>query len=320
MFQCVGLATEQEGGCGEDWWHPECLLGLSRDWYKSSKGMQTEHSSNNSPDHHAELSSEEDHPSPPGFPHEDEFEALICYKCTEANPWIKRYAGSEGFLSPLYHKPGVHGANEATTKEKLTQVELSIVPAGTYTSNQDTVPVSKKRKAEEDEAKAGSDSPKKPKVESDDRNSPNGMPSIIRDHDCLPPPPHGLISLLKHPQLLEEEETYEPPLSDDGDNPEAPASVGTGSLLDRGEAALSNVDRVRAIEGVMVYNHLKEKVKSFLQPFAESGQVVGAEDIKAYFEKLRGDAEAIKAAGGAAEAAGDDTNGEGDNRREQHGY
>ena len=46
---------------------------------------------------------------------------------------------------------------------------------------------------------------------------------------------------------------------------------------------------------------------------------MGAEDIKAYFEKLRGDAEAIKAAGGAAEAAGDDTNGEGDNRREQHG-
>lgn len=38
----------------------------------------------------------------------------------------------------------------------------------------------------------------------------------------------------------------------------------------------------------MVYNHLKDKVKSFLQPFAESGQAVGAEDIKAYFEKLEG--------------------------------
>jgi E3 ubiquitin-protein ligase UBR7 len=51
----------------------------------------------------------------------------------------------------------------------------------------------------------------------------------------------------------------------------------------------------------MVYAHLKDKVKAFLQPFAESGQVVGAEDIKAYFEKLRGDADAIKdAAGGAA--------------------
>ena len=73
------------------------------------------------------------------------------------------------------------------------------------------------------------------------------------------------------------------------------------------------------IEGVMVYNHLKDKVKSFLQPFAESGQAVGAEDIKAYFEKLRGDAEAIRNAGGAAVVGFDDNNGEGDNRREQSG-
>ena len=69
----------------------------------------------------------------------------------------------------------------------------------------------------------------------------------------------------------------------------------------------------------MVYNHLKDKVKSFLQPFAESGQAVGAEDIKAYFEKLRGDDEAIRAAGGAARAGGDSNNGSGDNRREQSG-
>lgn len=55
----------------------------------------------------------------------------------------------------------------------------------------------------------------------------------------------------------------------------------------------------------MVYNHLKDKVKNFLQPFAESGQAVGADDIKAYFEKLRGDHEAIKAAGGAAVVGGD---------------
>ncbi len=66
----------------------------------------------------------------------------------------------------------------------------------------------------------------------------------------------------------------------------------------------------------MVYNHLKDKVKSFLQPFAESGQAVGAEDIKAYFEKLRGDEQAIK----AAAMAGSGGPGDGDNRREQSGY
>lgn len=67
----------------------------------------------------------------------------------------------------------------------------------------------------------------------------------------------------------------------------------------------------------MVYNDLKEKVKSFLKPFAETGQPVGAEDIKQYFEKLRGDAEAVKAANAAATR--DRGGGEDDYRREQRG-
>ena len=66
----------------------------------------------------------------------------------------------------------------------------------------------------------------------------------------------------------------------------------------------------------MVYNHLKDKVKSFLQPFAESGQAVGADDIKAYFEKLRGDEQGMKVAAGAESGDGVD----GDNRREQSGW
>ena len=72
------------------------------------------------------------------------------------------------------------------------------------------------------------------------------------------------------------------------------------------------------IEGVMAYNHLKDNLKSFLQPFAESGRAVSAEDIKAHFEKLRGDAEAIREAGVAAASGGDGPGGDGD-RREQRG-
>lgn len=72
-------------------------------------------------------------------------------------------------------------------------------------------------------------------------------------------------------------------------------------------------------EGVMVYNHLKDKVKSFLQPFAESGQPVAAEDIKAYFVKLRGDDMAIKAAGGRVVTAGGNDATEGGDRSEQSG-
>lgn len=66
----------------------------------------------------------------------------------------------------------------------------------------------------------------------------------------------------------------------------------------------------------MAYNHLKDKVKTFLQPFAESGQAVGAEDVKAYFAKLRGDEEAMKLAAASAGSA----DGGGNSRHEQSGY
>lgn len=66
----------------------------------------------------------------------------------------------------------------------------------------------------------------------------------------------------------------------------------------------------------MVYNNLKDKVKSFLKPFAESGEAVSAEHIKAYFEKLRGDDQVMKEISAATI-----TNGHGseDSRREQGG-
>lgn len=65
----------------------------------------------------------------------------------------------------------------------------------------------------------------------------------FRERFCRCPSCYPRLS--QYPQLLEEEESYEPPISESGDD--GGHSAGTASLLDRGEAALSNVDRVRAI-------------------------------------------------------------------------
>jgi E3 ubiquitin-protein ligase UBR7 len=73
----------------------------------------------------------------------------------------------------------------------------------------------------------------------------------------------------------------------------------------------------------MAYAHLKDKVAQFLKPFADSGEAVGAEDVKKYFEKLRGDAQGIQdAAGGAKASRKDEDEGgpDGDGRHEQSGY
>ncbi|KAI0155368.1 putative zinc finger in N-recognin-domain-containing protein [Hypoxylon sp. FL1284] len=349
MFQCLGLGTHETGGCGEDWYHPGCLVGMGPNWFEkqpkppkqsSSDGndgtlpviseeptpqkdalQQTNEDQKADGQDKAENEDDDDPPLPDGFPEEDAFDHFLCYKCVEAYPWIKRYAGTTGFLAPVFLQ-----GDSATS-------------------------LSRKRKLEDDDS--SEDSKRNKRVKDEEVNAggeadtalpaPNSDNAEPQDHDenskgdevaecklpSLPPAPTGQFSLFMtadfrdrfcrcascfpnleaHPQLLDDEEAYEPPLSDGASDHES--THGSGSLYDRGESALKNVDRVRAIEGVMAYNHLKERLKPFFQQFAESGKAIGAEDIKEYFAKLRGDEQAIKDAGEGAKE---------DHRQEQDGY
>ncbi|KAK5168671.1 uncharacterized protein LTR77_005980 [Saxophila tyrrhenica] len=340
MFQCLGLGTVEDGGCGEDWWHPDCLMGLPRVKHEpkpkveSNGALETVKEEGESGEAQTHTNGEEnsehahdDAPLPPGFPEEDDFEHLICYKCVNAFPWIKAYAKSPGFL--IAGQPTQTNSHQEDVKPTTPQVEPT---------------ASLKRKAEvdpedEQEVKRTKSDPSIVEAPAAISQPPAGdsspkhatlppAPSMtyptlflkdsFRDTFCRCPTCFPLLS--KHRQLLEEEDSYSPPVSESdhaegGDNQSVTGrSVNSGSLLERGEAALSGMDRVRAIEGVMAYNHVRDKVKQFLQPFAESGTPVGAEDIKAYFAQLRGDEAGarteVEAGGGV----------EGDGRREQGGY
>lgn len=381
MFQCLGLAQEKDGGCGEDWWHPGCIVGLGREkWAARQPRKETEANGNND---------SEEAPLPPGFPREDDFDAFICYKCADANPWIKQYAGTAGFLPAVYYQPPSvqNGQSESAPSSSSatsgTKLESSTSSSATAALPKVEMPATaastsslKKRTATDADLDNNEDdtgscvSIKTPKISTDETDNtitsasistatttttttkppayhttlPSAPPhpshlslfllSDFRTHLCRCPTCYPLLS--QHRHLLEEEDLYEPPLSSSSASSHSAAGAPGGSttqrsLLDRGEAALvSTVDRVRAIEGVMVYNHLRDKVKDFLQPFAESGQAVGAEDVKAYFERLRGDESAIQEAAGRPQGdtggggKGGDGDGDGggqkDQRREQGGY
>jgi E3 ubiquitin-protein ligase UBR7 len=359
MFQCLGLGTADDGGCGEDWWHPGCIVGMGPEWFEqigrtatpkkpkkegllesitevaeeaveASKGEQANRADNPTETAPEEDMEDDDPPPPPGFPEEDDFDGFICYKCVDANPWIKRYAETKGFLGPVFKRSTAPSPETGLLAKAEEAISSNILN-------------SKKRKSDDDEESEASGPSKRLKDETSDPTAKitstetaetSEKPAIetpackykallptqtgqfslffksgFRDYlcrcsDCFP-------DLKKHNQLLEEEEIYEPELSESGDGDGA-STAGSGSILERGESALKNVDRVRAIEGVMAYNHLKDQLKPFFQQFAESGKAIGAEDIKAHFAKMRGDAEAIKAAGEDAKAT--------DNRREQSGY
>lgn len=127
MFQCLGLSNEEDGGCGEDWWHPECVLGLGRGWLQETKS-ETKHMIPLPEDGDEEIEESGD-PLPPGFPQEDDFEGFICYKCVDANPWIKSYAGSPGFLMPVFRKelpqPKTTTENGPATSAQNSSEELA---------------------------------------------------------------------------------------------------------------------------------------------------------------------------------------------------
>jgi E3 ubiquitin-protein ligase UBR7 len=313
MFQCLGLGTTEDGGCGEDWWHPECVVGLGREAYRKSIEKFVANKQNvpaNAPENGISVAvsvtlegipagsaqesdsvttqpavtnetgavsqienggdetvEDDDPPPPPGFPKEDDFETFICYKCADAFPWIKRYAGTPGFLPAVYFRPS---SNEQDVREepKMLVQDSSICETA-----------SKKRKADDDETTENEShtQSKRQKSEAPLTDSTSAMTSLsltpkkpssasMCHLETLPPASNARLSLFihtnfrdhlchcascfpllkPHPQLLEEEETYEPPISEDGEG-EQGGSVGTGSLLDRGEAAFNNMDRVRAI-------------------------------------------------------------------------
>lgn len=342
MFQCLGLGSVETGGCGEDWWHASCIVGLEPDWYEKqnyncgsldSKNpeqrstafgtSQESDASKNSADSVTTQAVREgiqyddmDFPYPPGFPAENEFEGFICYKCVDSYPWIKRYAGAPGFLPAVFLQDRSHNS-------EINDIYVI------NDQNSDSHGSKKRRASRVDDLESESRIvPRLMKKGTNDNQSHNitaefsdAIPSPRSMESqkeckfkCLPPIKTGKFSLFFkedfrshlcrcddcfpkleiHPHLLEPEETYEPSVSTDP-REELNSTAGSGSLYERGETVLKNIDRVKAIEGVMAYNHLKDKLKPFFQQFAESGKAISAEDIKAHFAKIRGDDLGFKA-------------------------
>lgn len=323
MFQCLGLGSIETGGCGEDWWHACCIVGLEPDWYLrqndrdslSTSSCLKNYTSPSQIAHRHEFGDEDssvqdlsahyednDPPYPPGFPSEDDFDGFICYKCVDANPWIKRYAGTPGFLPAVLRQASPSNSTEITAGE--TKFHNLNKRKHDHFAAEPPTTVSKK-------AKNGLESSNVPTEIFNDLSTKN-EDSVDTRLRCrlgeLPQSHQGQISLfyqedfrlhLCHcndcypkiqnlPQLLEAEDSYEPSISTDFCE-EPNSTVGSSSLYERGESVLKNIDRVRAIEGIMAYNHLKDKLKPFFQQFAESGKAISAEDIKAHFAKIRGD-------------------------------
>jgi len=84
-----------------------------------------------------------------------------------------------------------------------------------------------------------------------------------------------------HPRyryLFEEEpESYEPP-----EDPDSGVS-----LEELGMRALDKLPRDKTIDGIHAYNKMRDELLEYLRPFAESGRIVGENDMKVFFEQIK---------------------------------
>ncbi|KAL7276483.1 hypothetical protein RUND412_000545 [Rhizina undulata] len=320
MYQCL-----LGDACNEDWFHDKCILGETNAGKQEADSKLNESKPKGTESENGD-DDDGDDDTLPGIPG-PEYEGFICWRCLEKNPWLKRYAGTDNFCAPTVKKDaskedttvleGDKNISKPNSEPKLSDETPTGAPLPTEplaAAHQSP----KKRKA--DVELSTSESAKKFRTPEPTSDSVSTDPKSFCTYKLLPPPPSADLTfslfvtpdfrsslchcptcfpnVSKHPIFLEPETTYEPPLDSESSHDDAGSVNSGGSLFDRGERALGMVDRVKAIEGVMAYNDLKEKVKAFLKPFAENGKAVGVDDVKKYFAELRGDVEANGDGGG----------------------
>lgn len=196
--------------------------------------------------------------------------------------------GDEDMASPKRQRASPEGDVEmatSTTTTAVTTSEQTITTANGETETASTVTTTEATTTSSATVSEAAPCKLPPLTISEHAKVSLFLLAPFRSHLCRCPSCFPLLA--QHKILLEEEETYSPPMSEAGASEDGNSS--SRSLLERGEKALSALDRVKAIEGVMAYNLMKDKVKTFLRPFAEEGRQVSAEDVRKYFEALRGD-------------------------------
>ncbi|ODV92226.1 hypothetical protein CANCADRAFT_55942 [Tortispora caseinolytica NRRL Y-17796] len=274
--------------CGEDWYHEHCLLGdevIVAGGGTTIQGLQviaeqTELSIESSPDiatgknmlpelqdaAHSETAFDsaeglkQRKNSNQMLPNSEDFDSLICWKCVEKNPLLRKWDGLAGVAFPAL----IRNVDSQSAKRKCSDDSDSVNIKRAKTSQLGI----KLNQANQNTCKL----PQKSEVGDSEMSlllRHGYRDNLCRCAKCLP-------FLERHPVLLEEEITYEPPEDDD-----------ESSVYEAGMRALAGLPHVSAMETLNAYNTLKNRISDFLLPFAEQGKVVTSEDITQFFESIK---------------------------------
>lgn len=212
------------------------------------------------------------------LPSESSFEEYICSNCVTSNPFLKRYAGRVDIARQFY--PSETASSSAP--EAMDPGECHKRPA-------DAILVSAEKKVKGHRGNSLENPSQKRAIREscqiadlDAFECPKTPFSLFlvrgfREHLCRCEA--CLTRFRDLPALFYDEEIYDPPSDDDiGQSTE---QAGKRALDD----TLRSMPREKAIEGILAFDKLKSRFKAFLEPLAQSGEIVTEQHVKSFFEK-----------------------------------
>ncbi|SCU83544.1 LAME_0C05556g1_1 [Lachancea meyersii CBS 8951] len=226
----------------------QCALGLecNEDWYHCACIVQTQ----NQIEEGEKPSNPTEQSLPLGFPSLESFDAFICWKCAS------RYKS-------VFRDLLAHSRSQDLIAHKIKHSSPASEKSEPNTGN--SVDGLRKRKYD---------------MENDESFSLMLLPgykSVLLEIKAELEKTSKLYLFMDDiaPFLTEDEPVYVPP--EDSDDDASTYELGTQALS-------STVDRDVAAVGLRAMDGIKQKLSEFLQPFADSGQIVKEEDIRNFFK------------------------------------
>ncbi|GMM33712.1 hypothetical protein DASC09_010370 [Saccharomycopsis crataegensis] len=302
------------GACNEEWYHEECILGLkpgmvdrerkrvavdkkfmfrrkfgdgvnvldilpeaedeavnnseiTKEFIGTEPGLDKQDKNDDNDDDEGPLPLE-------GFPDYEQFEGFICWRCVNQHKTFfnKLLKVHQVCLDPVYHVGAA-----ASLQDRLEKIEVSLdsesPPMKRVKLEQDGKATTVKNYLEysiflKDDYQ---DSLKQLFI---DKNSPSVEKCKLSDYGAIRQ------FLLDHQCLWDDEPIYEPPEDEDL------KSESGSSIFELGSKVLEQLPREQAIEGAQAYEMIKNKLKEFLKPFAEKGEVVTEDKIRTFFDGM----------------------------------
>lgn len=234
-----------------------------------------------------------------GFPDLETFEGFICWKCVEKyqNVFDKLLNYKEVCLDPVFHVSGSLSIEDRQNK----------LNSGKFNDNEgDEEPANKRIKLESSAVAATSTGQNE---NGDNKNTykysiflKDDYQEILRDifiddkntikeevatKNLATSNNDGDYNkqiirkfLLDHECLYNDDPVYEPPEDDDL------KSESGSSIFDLGSRVLDSLPRNQAAEGVQAYEMIRNRLKQFLKPFAENGEIVTEDKIRNFFDGI----------------------------------